>query len=111
MFPSISYPLYRINLPKHWLVRDRPISKPYAPATEKLPHASMLFHVTAGDYITTLATILRFFEESIYDKKITPEMRELQLKTIRDVMSDLLYLDKHYVIVAKDLYEKLTQKY
>jgi hypothetical protein len=116
VFSSISYQLYTVHVPKHWLVRDEPVSKYYPSTTEDFPHQNMLFHVSAGDYITTLATILRFFEETIHDKKITPEMRTLQLETIRNVMNDLLYLDKNYTIIPKEkLYmdshnEKTTQE-
>ncbi|OGI64456.1 hypothetical protein A3H53_01440 [Candidatus Nomurabacteria bacterium RIFCSPLOWO2_02_FULL_40_10] len=53
-------------------------------------------------YITTLASILRFFEETIKDTKTTPEMRSLQLVSIRKVINDLLYLNKHHTIVLKD---------
>lgn len=89
---GIYYPLYTINLPKYWLIHDEPNSD----------HASLLFHVGQNDYFSTLATILRFYEESIHEKNITPEMRELQLKTIKDVMNDLLYLNKKYTILPKD---------
>lgn len=85
-------------------MRDEPAYKVYLPSqfeNENI-HAQALFHVSAGDYLSTLASILRFFEESIHDKKITPEMRELQLKTIKGVMSDLLYLNKNYTIISKD---------
>ncbi len=102
MFPSISYSLYTINFPKHWLVRDEPIDRLYTPEIANAPHKSMMFHVQAGDYISTLASILRFFEETIKDATTKPEMRTLQLKSIKDVMSDLLYLNKHYTIVPKD---------
>lgn len=104
MNPSIYYPTYKVIVPKYWLVCE-PKNLIYAPAEEKLPHQSMLFHVLAGDYITTLATILRFFEESIKNSALTPEMRELQMKTVRDVISDLLYLNKHYTIVPKETKE------
>jgi len=109
MFPTISYSLYKINLPKYWLVRDQPASKPYTPAS-KNSHKEMLFHVAAGDYITTLASILRFFEESSKNIETTKEMRELEFRTIRGVISDLLYLNKDYTIVPKDGYEKTFQK-
>ena len=100
MFPSIYYQNYTINFPKYWLVRDKPTHE-YS-TDEKPAHRSMIFHVSAGDYITTLASIMRFFEESIYEKNITKEMRALQLESIRGVISDLLYLNKHYEIVPKD---------
>lgn len=97
---------YTISLSKYWLLHDKPIIRAYTPAQreleEKSQHQSMLFHVQAGDYISTLTTILRFFEESIADNKITPEMRRLQVVSIGNVIKDLLYLDKHYSIVRKE---------
>ena len=102
MFPSIYYPTYQIRFPKYWLVRDEPIGNVYYPSQDKKDLASLLFHVAQNDYFSTLATILRFYEESINDKNITPEMREIQLKTIKDVMNDLLYLDKKYIIASKN---------
>lgn len=91
MFASVHYSTYEVRFPKYWLIRDEPSS-----------HASLLFHVGQNDYFSTLATILRFYEESIHEKNTTPEMRELQLKTIKNVMNDLLYLNKKYTIVPKD---------
>ncbi len=102
VFPLTHYPLYTVYFPKYWLVRDESDDRLYLPEIEKAPHTNMLFHVSAGDYITTLATIMRFFEETIKDGTITPEMRELQLKTIRNVVNDLLYLNKHYMIISKE---------
>lgn len=93
MFPSIYYPLYTITLPKYWLIYDEPANS---------GRASLLFHIGQNDYFSTLATILRFYEESIHEKNATPEMRNLQLKTIKDVMNDLLYLNKKYTIVPKN---------
>ncbi|HEV7702480.1 MAG TPA: hypothetical protein VGO63_03525 [Candidatus Paceibacterota bacterium] len=115
MFSSTLSP-YTISLArplaKYWLVNDKPAARIYVPAQTPLEeqsfHKSMLFHIKAGDYITTLATILRFFQESIHDEKITPEMRELQLASIGNIIKDLLYLNKHYTIVSKD--EKKAQK-
>lgn len=110
MFPT--YPLYTFNLPRYWLVRDVPSGRTYLPISDKrcplVSHGSMMFHVSAGDYLTTLVSILRFFEESLKDDKITPEMRALELKTIREVMSDLIYLNKSYTLVPKN--EKSDQK-
>ena len=106
MSTQISYSLYTINFPKYWLVRDEPSDWLYSPEIANAPHKNMLFHVQAGDYITTLASILRFFEETIKDSKTTPEMRSLQLVSIRKVISDLLYLNKYYTIAPKD--EKKT---
>lgn len=103
MFHSIEYPLYTINFPKYWLVRDESKEKIYSSSQDEISdHKSMLFHVYAGDYITTLATILRFFQETIQDEKTPEHMRELQLKTIKGVISDLLYLNKTHTIVPKD---------
>ena len=98
-----SFSLYTINFPKYWLVRDEPADRLYSSEVVNSPHTSMKFHVSAGDYISTLATILKFFEESVKDgAKVTPEMRQLQLKTAKDVINDLLYLNKNYKIVPKD---------
>lgn len=104
MFPSIYYPSYTISFPKVWFVRDEPADKVYFPGKggKEFNHASLLFHVGQNDYFSTLATILRFYEESINDKNIAPQMRDLQLKTIKDVMGDLLYLSKNYIITQKD---------
>ena len=108
MFPSIYYPSYEINLPKFWFVCDEPTNNIYYPSQDKKNNqTSLLFHIDKNDYFSTLATILRFYEESINDKNITPETRELQLKTIKNVMSDLLYLNKNYTITPK--YEKSNQ--
>jgi hypothetical protein len=93
--PSYSY------APKYWLVHDQNASKIYSSQDEQQKHKSMLFHISAGDYMTTLATILRFFEETIHNTKTTPEMRMLQLKAMKNIREDLLYMDKHYKIVAK----------
>jgi hypothetical protein len=98
---EIAYPLYTINFPKHWLVRDEPVNRLYFPATEKC-NEEMLFHVRSGDYLTTLASILRFFEETIKDNNITPEMRELQTKKIRELIDNLICLNKSYTIVPRD---------
>lgn len=93
MFPSVYYSTYEVRFPKYWLIHDEPANS---------DRASLLFHVNQDDYFSTLATILRFYEESIHEKNITPEMRELQLKTIKNVMNDLLYLNKKYTIVPKN---------
>lgn len=88
--------------PKKWFLNDRPDSKNYLSTEEEKSHKdSLLFHVSQGDYLSTLATILRFFEESIKDKNISEEMREKQLKTIQIVMSDLLYLNDNFDLVPK----------
>lgn len=102
MITPISYSLYTINFPRYWLVRDEPADRLYTPEIANTPHQNMLFHVQAGDYIPTLASILRFFEETIQNSKTTPEMRSLQLVSIRKIINDLLYLNKHYTIVPKD---------
>jgi len=95
--------LYKINVPKMWLINDRPDSNKYLSSEKYKAHIdSLLFHVSKGDYFSTLATVLRFFEETIYNKEISPKMREMQLKTIQIVMSDLLYLNDHYDLIPKD---------
>ncbi|MEI7709097.1 MAG: hypothetical protein WCI76_00075 [bacterium] len=94
--------LYSISSPKFWLVNDRPDSAKYLTAEDNKAHMkSLLFHVSKGDYLSTLSTVLRFFEESIKNKEITPEMTDLELKTIKIAMSDLLYLNDNYDLVLK----------
>lgn len=103
MFPSIYYPTYAVRVPKFWFVRDQPVNNTYSSSQNKnLNHAELLFHVSQNDYFSTLASVLRFYEESINDKNITPEMRDMQLKTIKNVISDLLYLNKNYTIALKN---------
>ncbi len=103
---SSYYQVYQIRLPKYWLVRDEPVD------LNDFNHKKLLFHVSQNDYFSTLATILRFYEESVNDKNITEEeMRLLQSKIIKNIIQDLLYLEKNYVIVPKDrnrLDEKLN---
>ncbi len=90
------------NEPKNWFLNDRPNSANYLSKEDDRVHReSLLFHVSQGDYLSTLATILRFFEESIKDKEVSPEMREKQLKTIEIVMSDLLYLNDNFDLIRK----------
>ena len=98
----LSYSLYKIHLPRHWLVHDEPIQKTYLRSQDVSNHTELLFHVSKGDYLSTLATILRFFEEAIYEQKLTPEMRQLELNSIKRVINDLLYLDKNFDIVPKN---------
>ena len=102
MFPSAYYPVYRIHFPKYWFGRDKPSGNIYFPAQKDSNRKELFFHLAQNDYLSTLATVLRFFEETINDNKTTPEMRELQLKSIKGVINDLLYLNKHYVVVPKD---------
>ena len=97
-----------MHLPKYWLVHDEPEADIYSRSRENSPHKKMLFHVSAGDYISTLASILRFFQETIYEQKTTLEMRRLQKKIIVDLIDDLLYLDKGFTIVPKDKNEQLS---
>lgn len=91
--PDTISPFYKIHLSRYWLVRDEPVN---------LDHNGLLFHVNQNDYFSTLATILRFYEESINNKNVEQNMRSLQSKTIKNVMNDLLYLDKNYIIVPKN---------
>jgi hypothetical protein len=107
MFPSTLYPSYAL-LPRYWFFRDEEKENAYLRSSENNPTIErLLFHVNQDDYFSTLATILRFYEESLYDTNITPEMRNLQLKTIKDVMNNLLYLNKNYIIVPKNKTEQL----
>jgi hypothetical protein len=97
-----SYSSYNIYIPKYWLVKDES-DNVYSPELEQASdHKSLLFHLEAGDYTTTLTSILRFFEETMKDENVTPEMRALQLTSIRKVMSDLLYINKNYKIIPRN---------
>jgi hypothetical protein len=95
-------PIYTVRQLPPWMIHDRPDSKNYLSEQENKAHMeSLLFHVSKGDYLSTLATVLRFFEETIHDKGTSAEMREKQLKNIQIVMSDLLYLNDNFDIVPK----------
>ena len=99
---TYNYSLYILHFPKYWFVHDES-DNVYSPALEKFSdHKSLIAHISAGDYATTLASILRFFEETIKDKNVTPKMREVQLDSIRKVMSDLLYINKNYKIEPRE---------
>ncbi len=103
MSNNYSTSLYKINLPKSWLLHDRPDSKKYLSSAEDKAHrGSLLFHIKKGDYFSTLATVLRFFEEAIDKTDISAEMRAKDLKIIRILMSDLLYLSDNFDLVRKD---------
>jgi hypothetical protein len=93
--------VYKLNFPKYWLVKDEPSARLYSPAQDN-NYKSFIFHIDNDDYLSTLATILGFFEESINNNDITPEMREIQLKVIRNVIGEVLYLSKYYNIVPKN---------
>ncbi|MFA6586180.1 MAG: hypothetical protein WCS86_03415 [Candidatus Paceibacterota bacterium] len=98
---TTNYPLYTIHFPKYWLIRDEPIKKAYSSTEEDSHRTELLFHISQNDYLSTLATVLRFFEEAIYKDHLTPEMKEMELKTIRTVIDDLLYINKNFTIVPQ----------
>lgn len=63
---------------------------------------TLQFHVKNGDYVRTLITILRFFEEIIMnDASITNEERENRIFMMQKVISDLFYLNDNYKIIPK----------
>lgn len=101
MNQSISYPMYAINFPKYWLLRDEPSNKSYAKASDESAR-TLLFHLEKGDYLSTVATILKFFEETIGEENKSEEMKSLQFKVLQNTVKDLLYVEKNYSIVAKD---------
>ncbi len=100
MLQSIYYPKY---VPKYWLIQDKPVDSPVLDSSDikESAHKVMLAHVYTGNYISVLTSIMQFFEESISDQNILPEMRDLQRQTVKEVISDLAYLDKYYTIVPK----------
>src|SRR3989338_5030415 len=101
MFPSIYYPAYQIFDSRYWLIHDRPGGDPESGAEDY--RARMLFHIKENDYFSTLATILRFYEEYIQSAVSTDsKMRELELQAIKNIIQELLYLDKNFIIAPKD---------
>lgn len=95
MFPSISYPIYTIK-PKYWLVRDEPVY------IEKDSQKNLLFQISSESYIPNLVARLQFFQETIRDRKTSPEMRIIQLRAMKTTLKELLYIEKNYRIVPKD---------
>ncbi|MFA6257558.1 MAG: hypothetical protein WC671_00925 [Candidatus Paceibacterota bacterium] len=91
-----------VNLSKYLLIKDGSANVYSLELEQASDHKSLIFHLEAGDYTTTLTSILRFFEETIKNENVTSEMRELQLTSIRKVMSDLLYINKHYNILPRE---------
>jgi hypothetical protein len=89
--------------PKSWLVCDKPIKSIYFSSEEEKSynHKGLLFHIEKDDYFRTLITILGFYKESVYDKNLSPKMRYLQFKIIKEIIKDLKYLDKNYTIKQK----------
>ncbi len=61
--------------------------------------ASVKFHVASDDYFGTLATILSLLEQDI-KKNERPNGARL-LKTLKNLESDLLFLQKNYQISIK----------
>jgi hypothetical protein len=93
---------YNVNISKYLLIKDGSNNTYSLELEQASDHKSLVFHLEAGDYATTLTSILRFFEETIKDENVSPEMRELQLTSIRKVMSDLLYINKNYKIIPRE---------
>lgn len=101
---------YNVCISKYLLIKDES-DNVYSPELEQASdHKSLVFHLEAGDYTTTLTSILRFFEETIKNENVTSEMRELQLISIRKVMSDLLYINRNYKIVPREKEKKIDEK-
>ncbi|MFA6177629.1 MAG: hypothetical protein WC694_01910 [Candidatus Paceibacterota bacterium] len=93
---------YNVNISEYLLTKDGSKNVYCLELEQASDHKSLVFHLEAGDYTTTLTSILRFFEETIKNENVTPEMRELQLTSIRKVMSDLLYINKNYIILPRE---------
>ena len=93
---------YNIHVSEYLLTKDGSNNTYSLELEQASDHKSLVFHLEAGDYTTTLTSILRFFEETIKNENVTFEMRELQLTSIRKVMSDLLYINKNYLIVPRE---------
>jgi len=104
MFTSGQF--YTLNLSRFWLVRDEPKGISYSRGQEAASHKSLLFHISEGDYILTLATVLRFFEDSIKSEEADEQVRRIKLDLIRGVIDDLFYLDENYMLVPKNKISK-----
>jgi hypothetical protein len=55
---------------------------------------NLIFHIKSDDYFGTLATILELIKQDIENKKETPNIDE----TLKNIVKDLMYLQKHYTI-------------
>ena len=102
MITSAGYQVYAINFPRFFILRDAP--------REDEEYRGLLLHLSQGDYLSTLASIMRFFEETISGKEVSPEMQAAQLKALRSQIKNLLYLNKNYKLVPKDRYESLHKE-
>jgi len=98
--------IYTLHFPRFWTLRDEPARAPYARNEKTNSHESLLFHISQGDYILTLAAVLEFFKDSIKSEEIDEKVRQVKLDLIGGVIDDLIYLDDHYKIVSKDGAEK-----
>ena len=80
-----------------WLVKD---SEEESADLERL-----LFHVKAGDYFSTLATILGFVEETMKEQDSKKKMT-YEINTLRHMKKDLVYLNDNFDIKPKKVVEK-----
>jgi len=55
---------------------------------------SIEFHTKSDDYFGTLATVLSLIKQ-------TPENNKQHIRTLDNLIKDLLYLQKEYIIVKK----------
>jgi hypothetical protein len=76
---------YQIT-PRLWLVRDED---------------GVRFHIQSDDYFGTMATILSLLEEQI--KKDGVKNSPVWRRTLKNLQTDLLFLQKNYVIGARRL--------
>ncbi len=60
----------------------------------------LLFHVKAGDYFSTLATILGFVEETIKEQDHQEKMT-YEINTLSQMKEDLVYLNDNFDIKPK----------
>lgn len=90
---SCLHQVYNIKSP-YWFVRDKQ-------SDEQDNLEELHFHVQAGDYFSTLATILGFVEEMILEQD-EKNVMTYELKVLRRVKKDLLYLNANFDIKAKD---------
>ena len=98
MSTSIFCSSYAIHVPKYWLIRDEFRDKTYTNRKKIVPREGLLFHLSQGDYILTLVSILRFFEESLINDlaKSNEENKKKELDIMRGVINDLLYISDNH---------------
>ncbi len=59
------------------------------------------FHIEAGDYFSTLATVLGLVQDAFSGMSHVKDSHTLSLQALNNLKNELLFLQKHYKIVEK----------